>query len=234
MRQISERFVYQAVLRFELARSIGLLFEEVEKGYADVAGVPKALRHEFSGRRREVVASMERHGAYSAKGAQAATLDTRRVKTEHVPELELREQWAERAEPFGFNVADLARLPRSPSIEADDPDLAALVTEQHATFERRDVVRAIAQVATQGASLAALEERANAFLDSSHAVPVSESRWTTPEMPEIERRAFALALGSEASGCALVGAASVESSLDARPSLGDDQRRAVRAVLTSG
>ena len=33
-------FVYQAVLRYELARSLGLLFEEVEQGHADVAGVP--------------------------------------------------------------------------------------------------------------------------------------------------------------------------------------------------
>ncbi|MBA2644402.1 MAG: relaxase domain-containing protein, partial [Solirubrobacterales bacterium] len=81
-------FVYQAVLRYELATTVGLLFEEVEKGYADVAGVPKELRLEFSGRRREIVASMERHGAQSANGARAATLDTRRAKGEHVPEPE--------------------------------------------------------------------------------------------------------------------------------------------------
>ena len=70
-------FVYQAVLRHELARNVGLLFEEVEQGYADVAGVPKDLRRELSGRRRQIVAAMERHGAHSAKGAQAAALDTR-------------------------------------------------------------------------------------------------------------------------------------------------------------
>lgn len=227
-------FVYQAVLRDELARSVGLLFEEVEQGYADVAGVPKALRQEFSGRRREIVASMERHGAHSAKGAQAATLDTRRAKTEHVPEGELRERWAARAEPFGFSVDDLARLRRTPAIDVDDSELAVLVTEQHATFERRDVVRAIAQASTQGASLAAIDERADAFLRSDSAVVVSESRWTTPEMLQIERRAIAVALDGQGGGCGVVTDGSVEASLAARPSLGDDQRRAVHALVTSG
>ncbi|MGQ0431265.1 MAG: MobF family relaxase [Microthrixaceae bacterium] len=227
-------FVYQAVLRDELARSVGLLFEEVEQGYADVAGVPKSLREEFSGRRREIVASMERHGAHSAKGAQAATLDTRRAKTEHVPEGELRDRWAARAEPFGFSVDDLARLPRTPAIDVDDSELAARVTEQHATFERRDVVRAIAQAATQGAALVAIEERTDAFLASESAVVVSDSRWTTPEMLQIERQAIAVALDGQGSGCGVVGDGAVEASLAARPSLGDDQRRAVHALVTSG
>jgi conjugative relaxase-like TrwC/TraI family protein len=84
-------FVYQAVLRYELARSTGLLFEEIAQGHADVAGVPPALRREFSRRRQEIVAAMERHGAVSAKGAQAAALDTRLTKGEHVSEPELRD-----------------------------------------------------------------------------------------------------------------------------------------------
>ena len=88
-------FVYQAVLRHELARKVGLLFEEVEQGYADVAGVPKELRRELSGRRRQIVAAMERHGAHSAKGAQAAALDTRLAKADQVPEDELRRRMAE-------------------------------------------------------------------------------------------------------------------------------------------
>ncbi|MHB1912141.1 MAG: relaxase domain-containing protein, partial [Acidimicrobiales bacterium] len=34
-------FIYQAVLRHELAATLGVLFEEMERGYADVAGVPR-------------------------------------------------------------------------------------------------------------------------------------------------------------------------------------------------
>ena len=78
-------FVYQAVLRFELAQSVGLLFEEVSQGHADVAGVPAELRREFSGRRQQIVEAMERHGTVSAKGAQAAALDTCPAKEDRAP-----------------------------------------------------------------------------------------------------------------------------------------------------
>ncbi|MGH9026384.1 MAG: MobF family relaxase [Acidimicrobiia bacterium] len=181
-------FVYQAVLRYELAGTIGLLFEEVKQGYADVAGIPIEMRRAFSERRRQIVDRMERHGVSSAKAAQAATLDTRMAKSEHVPEPELRRRWAERARPFGVAVADLPTAVRTPALDVSDDDLAALVTDADATFERRDVVRVIAQTATQGAALDDIEARADAFLASPLAIPVADGRWTTPEILGSDQR----------------------------------------------
>jgi conjugative relaxase-like TrwC/TraI family protein len=226
-------FLYQAVLRYELARSTGLLFEEVAQGHADVAGVPPALRREFSHRRQEIVAAMERHGAASAKGAQAATLDTRHVKDEHVSEPELRHGWATRAEPFGFDVGTLPRLERTPVLDVDDAELAGLLTDSHATFVRRDVVRALAQAATQGASLDELEQGADSMLAGPYAVAVAEGRWTTPEMLAIERRAVELAmLPAPPAGCSAPG--NIERALNGRPSLGADQREVVATITGSG
>ncbi len=227
-------FVYQAVLRYELARSLGLLFEEVEQGHADVAGIPQDLRREFSGRRRQIVDQLERHGASSAKAAQAATLDTRKAKTEHVPEAELRRRWSERAEPFGITVDRLPALVRFPAIELSDDDLAELATEKNATFERRDVVRVIAQAATQGASLDDIEARTDAFLGSPQAIAISRDRWTTPEMLAMEQRTVDLALRGQASGRCVVPGEVVERTLANRPSLGADQCRAVRGISSSG
>ncbi|MDQ3573614.1 MAG: relaxase domain-containing protein [Actinomycetota bacterium] len=227
-------FVYQAVLRYELARSLGLLFEEVEQGHADVAGVPESLRREFSNRRRQIVEAMERHGTVSAKGAQAATLDTRRSKAEHVPEPELRRRWVQRAEPFAFSVDELPRLRRDPTVVVDDQEIAGRVTERHATFERRDVVRAAAQAATQGASLEDLEGRADAFLVGAHVVAVAEAHWTTPEMLALEERTVELAVAGHGSGRAVVSGQVLDAAVEARPSLGDDQRRAVHELTTSG
>ncbi|MGH2928828.1 MAG: MobF family relaxase, partial [Solirubrobacteraceae bacterium] len=156
-------FVYQAVLRDELARSVGFLFEEVSQGNADIAGVPNELRRHFSQRRREIAAEMERNGATSARGAQVATLSTRQAKTERLSEAELRERWAESARPFEFSTGELPRLLRQPVIDAEDADLAAILTEHDATFARRDAVRAVAAAATQGASLDAIEARADDF-----------------------------------------------------------------------
>jgi conjugative relaxase-like TrwC/TraI family protein len=226
-------FVYQAVLRHELAQSTGLLFEEVAQGHADVAGVPPALRRDFSHRRQEIVAAMEQHGSTSAKGAQAAALDTRTTKGEHVSEPELRERWAARAEPFGFDVSELPTLVRTPVLDVDQDELAKLLTEQHATFVRRDVVRALAQAATQGASLDELERGADAMVASPHAVAVAEGRWTTPEMLALERRTVELAAAA-ARAAGVANSAAAERALDARPSLGADQREVVRAITGSG
>ena len=227
-------FVYQAVLRYELASSLGLLFEEVSQGHADVAGVPESLRRAFSNRRRQIVEAMERHGTVSAKGAQAATLDTRRAKTDHVPEPELRRRWVQRAQPFAFDIAELPRLRRNPTVDVDDHEVAERVTEQHATFERRDVVRACAQAATQGASLDDLEQRADAFLVGAHAVTVPDGRWTTPEMLALEQRTVELAAAGHGSARAVVSREVVDAAVEARPSLGDDQRRVVLDLTTSG
>jgi Ti-type conjugative transfer relaxase TraA len=225
-------FVYQAVLRYELAHRPGLLFEEVAQGHADVAGVPPDLRRAFSHRRQEIVAAMERHGAASAKAAQAATLETRLAKTEHVSESELRQRWATQAEPFGVDVTELPRLVRTPALDVEEVDLAERLTESHATFVRRDVVRALAQSATQGASLEELEHAADAWCASAGAVPVADGRWTTPEMLALERQTVELA--AEGHRVGLVAPSLVAASIAARPSLGPDQQEAVRAIVRSG
>ncbi len=226
-------FVYQAVLRYEMARSTGVLFEEVAQGHADVAGVPPALRREFSHRRREIVAAMERHGAVSAKGAQAATLDTRMTKGEHLSEPELRDRWTARAASFGFEVGQLPRLLRTPVLEVDDAEVAEQVTESHSTFLRRDVVRTLAQAATQGASLDELEQGTDEWLSTTNAVAVAEARWTTPEMLALERRTVEL-VGSPSVATAVSTRAAVQRAVDARPSLGDDQRQVVQTITGSG
>lgn len=227
-------FVYQAVLRYELARSTGLLFEEVEQGHADVAGIPTAMRREFSGRRGQILDQLERHGARSAEAAQAATLETRPPKSEHVPEVQLRDGWATRAEPFGVSIEELPTVVRTPSVDVAVDEIASLVTEADATFERRDVVRVIAQNATQGASLDDIEDGADAFLSSTQAISLAPGLWTTPEILAIERRTVGLALRSRDSGRPTVANEVVERSLGARPSLGVDQVRAVRELTASG
>jgi ATP-dependent exoDNAse (exonuclease V) alpha subunit len=227
-------FVYQAVLRDELARSLGFLFEEVENGHADIAGVPKELRRHFSKRRREITAEMERQGATSARGAQVATLATRQAKSERLSEAELRERWMEAARLFDFTVEELPRLIRSPVIDAPDADIAARLTEHDATFSRRDVVRAVAQAATQGATLDAIEERSDEFLASEQVIPLTPERWTTPEILALEERTVALAASGERSGRGLAFEVAVAAAVADRPSFGADQRVAVESVTCSG
>src|SRR3954452_10526210 len=55
-------FLYQAVLRGELTRMLGLEWLPVRNGIAELAGVPKRVRVEFSRRRAEIEAALEEHG----------------------------------------------------------------------------------------------------------------------------------------------------------------------------
>ncbi len=103
-------FVYQAVLRSELTRSLGLEWLRVHKGIAELAGVPKPVLRAFSRRRAEIEAALAERGTSSPRAAEAAALATRRAKRDGVDAAELVAGWRARAAELGFDRGDLARL----------------------------------------------------------------------------------------------------------------------------
>jgi conjugative relaxase-like TrwC/TraI family protein len=74
-------YLYQAALRTELTRTVGVQWEPVSDGIAEVSGIDMGVRRAFSQRRQEVLAHMARVGGRSARSAQIAALETRRAKT---------------------------------------------------------------------------------------------------------------------------------------------------------
>jgi conjugative relaxase-like TrwC/TraI family protein len=103
-------YLYQAVLRRELTRTLGVGWGPVRNGAADLAGVPRAVIEAFSQRRRLITARMRLLGVRSAKGAQAVTLATRAAKEAGVSERGLRERWRRRAAVHGFGEQQVAAL----------------------------------------------------------------------------------------------------------------------------
>ena len=73
-------YLYEHRLRALLTRELGVEWEAVRNGIADVAGVEPAVRRAFSRRRVEIEAEMARRGVTSAGAAQVVTLATRRAK----------------------------------------------------------------------------------------------------------------------------------------------------------
>jgi conjugative relaxase-like TrwC/TraI family protein len=71
-------FVYQASLRHELTRRLGVAWGPVRNGCADLAGVPEEVVRAFPRRRAETTAELARRGVSSAKAAAVATLTTRK------------------------------------------------------------------------------------------------------------------------------------------------------------
>ena len=73
-------YLYEHRLRALLTRELGVEWEAVRNGIADVVGVEPAVRRAFSRRRVEIEAEMARRGVTSAGAAQVVTLATRRAK----------------------------------------------------------------------------------------------------------------------------------------------------------
>ena len=175
-------FVYQAVLRSELTRALGLEWLPVRKGIAELVGVPKPVLRAFSRRRAEIEAALEARGTSSPRAAEAAALATRRAKRDGIGAAELVAGWRDRAAELGWDRGDLERLlGRVQTVEIDAVSWERLfdalaapsgLTRDASTFTRRNVIQALCELAPPGARVdaRALEAAADRFLASPRAV----------------------------------------------------------------
>ena len=159
--------VYQALLRRGLVERLGLSFELSGDGTGDIVGVPAEVRAKFSKRRAAITEHMRKQGTSGPRAAEVATLATRQAKDHSVSELDLRIGWRQEAEQLGFDVASVPRSPRRlfAALPTDEA-LASRITLDDATFDAAKAVWAVAAAAPDGAELAEIEERAQAFLAS--------------------------------------------------------------------
>ncbi|HVM12786.1 MAG TPA: MobF family relaxase, partial [Egibacteraceae bacterium] len=172
--------IYQGVLRRRLVEHLGVRFEPVTKGYAEVVGIDRAARRAFSRRRVAIEKAMAEHGVRSKRGAQVATLDTRPDKPEAMTEAALRAAWAERAEEIGLDVRRVLGRPGPvPARSGTDEHLATVLTERDASFQRRRVVEAVAESSPNGLLLGEVLDRVDGFLAGEQAISLPTGRWTT-------------------------------------------------------
>ncbi len=181
-------FVYQAVLRGELTRELGVEWTPVRDGIAEIDGVPPQVLRAFSRRRAQIEEALVEHGAGGARAAEAAALATRRRKSASLDGEALRWQWRDCAAGLGFDADNIARLLRRVRGHAlDSIRLAALRTElagrrgltyRRSSFGRRDVLLELCERLPPGTTVTAreLEDGADAFLSSSRVVPLAGDR----------------------------------------------------------
>jgi conjugative relaxase-like TrwC/TraI family protein len=103
-------FIYQAVLRGELTRTVGVEWSPVRRGIAEVVGVPRDVMRAFSRRRAEIDAALAERGTSGARAAEAAALATRRAKDSHMTADDLVGEWRRRAGTHGFGQRELDLL----------------------------------------------------------------------------------------------------------------------------
>ena len=167
-------FVYQAVLRGELTRTLGVEWTPVRGGIAEVVGVPRPVLRAFSRRRAEIEAALAERGTSGPRAAEAAALATRRMKDAASAAEELVGEWRARAAELGFGREELrarrraarlgrrgARIGSELSTRARRP---ARAHAARATFARSDVLQALCEALPSARDARTLEAAADAFL----------------------------------------------------------------------
>jgi Ti-type conjugative transfer relaxase TraA len=175
-------YLYQAELRAQLSRRLGVHWTPVVRGTAEVKGIPAEVIRAFSRRRSQILARMAERGESSARAAQVATLDTRRAKDHEVHPEGLVPEWRARAAALGLTAERIADIvgdgdaaARPPTDTATAKVFAELMaptglTAHSSTFTRRDVVRALCERLGVVADAAAVESAADAFLATPEVV----------------------------------------------------------------
>ncbi|MGH3030818.1 MAG: MobF family relaxase, partial [Gaiellaceae bacterium] len=238
--RLAAGYLYEAHLRRELTRRLGVSWSEPVKGMGELKGVPEEALRAFSTRRRSLVEHMQALGSEGFAASRVAALATRESK-DLVELPRLREDWRARAAEHGLGRRELRQI-FGPSLAPGQPELGKLacrlfsrdgLTEKQTTFTMPELVRAVAESLREGASVDEIL-RAAAELSSFPGVELLEpehspgrpARFATRELLDVEREALELALvGRDAGapralpGQRLAAAGSVPS---------EEQRRLVR------
>ncbi|MDP9069315.1 MAG: relaxase domain-containing protein [Actinomycetota bacterium] len=176
-------YLYQAQLRKELTRRLGVEWSRVHNGAADIEGIDRTVIRAFSRRRLEVEAVLAERTDASGREREVAALTTRQAKDYSVSPQRLLPQWREKAEQLGLRTEVLERTLQRTRDAAITHDEAASImdrlaapgglTEQQSAFTRRDAIQGLCEQMQQGADVAEVEALADAFLASDLVVPLA-------------------------------------------------------------
>jgi conjugative relaxase-like TrwC/TraI family protein len=257
-------YLYEAQLRDELTRELGVAWGPVRNGIADIAGVAPTVLSVFSKRRAEIEARLAERGLHSARAGQIATLDTRRPKPHDAEVGDLRARWRAEAEAHGLDAAAYRAVfgrasPAAVTAEHEEHLAVGLsapmgLTQRKSTFDRRAVLQALCEQLPAGAAVILVEDLAERYLarpevvrlggrsrgslrrTDGRLIPAGPSPviYSTTEMLAIETALIAAAAERRRAGCAVAHVFGINEALAARPTLAPEQVRLVTALTTSG
>jgi conjugative relaxase-like TrwC/TraI family protein len=233
-------YLYQAQLRAELSRELGLAFQPVRRGAAELEGFADHVLREFSRRRVEIERALAERGLDSPQAAQVAALDSRRAKEYGVGLEDLHERWRVRGRELGAELPapGIVREAAEPAPEPSPEQLARAVTAERSHFDRREAIQAVCEQSPQGIEADRAVQVADEFLASEQVVRIAEGpfgpRFTTPEILVIEQRVIASAEALRGAGRCCAPEQLVAAVIERRPTIGADQAEMVRRLLTDG
>ena len=182
--QLAAGYLHEAVLRKELTERLGVRWQPISNGMADIEGFTRSQIEAFSRRRRQLETWRQDHDLPDTAAArQVAVLATRAPKQDY-PLAELEIEWKQRAVEVGLTPDRLTRLMGgSREVTPVDPELlferlasAEGLTERASTFGRAEVIKAIAGALPDGGTRTQIERLAETFLETPDVVPVLPER----------------------------------------------------------
>ena len=244
-------YLYQAQLRHELTRTLGLAFREVHRGAAEVARIPDETLRAFSRRRAEIEAQVREMGGGSYRSAEVAALTSRKGKDYGVRSKDSRAEWRARARATGFEPENAVRRARNREERFSDRRLfaqtEAALTAERSTFARRHLLEELASQHRQGATVAEVERAADLFLERTDVVELGDARpagagseasretlYTTREVLRLEERVVKRAIRQANRTLAVASETALEAALTRDPALDSEQRELVRQLATGG
>jgi AAA domain/TrwC relaxase len=235
-------YIYEAHLRHELTRRLGVEWQETRKGIAEIEGFADEHLRVFSTRRKEILEAAGENA--SARSMQVATLATRKPKDPDIGKGELLERWRSKAQEIGLDREAIEQTfdPAARRWNAAESHrvlfegaLGRKVTKSASHFDRRDAIRAVADSLREGAPGAEVERLADEFLASEDVIQIGASRngprYTTQRIWELEREALAAVERMKAEGPPAAGELIAARVISERPTLKDDQRALLQRLL---
>lgn len=189
--QLAAGYLHEAVLRRELTQRLGVRWQPVHHGVADIAGFTRNQIEAFSQRRRQLETWREANDLpETAAARQVAVIATRTAKSDRSLE-ELEVVWQRRAATIGLTPEGIERIVhRSMRITSLKPealfaDLASPdgLTAHTSTFATPDVIQRIAAALPEGGTRNEIEALADSFLAGGDIIPLLPRPELTPAGP---------------------------------------------------
>ena len=242
-------YLYQAHLRHELTIRLGVEWQPIVTGTADVVGIDRSVIWEFSERRQQIVEHMDNVGYRSARAAQIATLATRPDKTTPADGT-IADAWAAKAVDIGFDPAVISdAIGVRPRRGVEDFQITHLLnhlvgpeglTEKDSTFDRRHTLQAVAAGLPAGAPVSLIEQITDVFLDRPEVVALGEgrnfmhlTRYSTAELLRLEQRLITSAVARQDDQAGVVAPRLVDAAISDRP-MADEQIAMVDQLCRGG
>jgi hypothetical protein len=176
--QLAAGYLHEAVLRHELTRRLGVGWQPVSNGMADIVGFTRPQIEAFSRRRHQLETWREEQGLPDTAAArQVAVLATRTPKRDH-PLADLEVEWLERAVQVGLTPERLTQMlggsrvvtPVDMEVLFERLASAEGLTERASTFGRAEVIKEVAAALPEGGTRNHIEHLAETFLRAREVI----------------------------------------------------------------